>query len=280
MIGNKNHPAARVPRPAKKAQATVHDVVEQYAQLEETDAETAESLRRSFLLAIKEDPALLREELFSDFLAQTIEPDDLDKLEWESPGHIMEMSESLYFSRFSNSERAKMLNRHASVLLHKALYQYEKVGDMEKLLRLLRLTPPYLLRQDAELGRLHHRANAYEIRRVRRSRRFLFGYLLLQVALVLVVFPYLFINAENGRLQNEVEELADVELGDDGYQLLTFSEGMYWAIITASSIGYGDVTPTTTIGRVIAGTLGTMGVITVGILAGLVLDWITPRRIL
>jgi len=100
------------------------------------------------------------------------------------------------------------------------------------------------------------------------------------VALVLVVFPYLFINAENGRLQNEVEELANVELGDEGYQLLTFSEGMYWAIITASSIGYGDVTPTTTTGRVIAGTLGTMGVITVGILAGLVLDWITPRRIL
>ena len=91
---------------------------------------------------------------------------------------------------------------------------------------------------------------------------------------------YLFINAENGRLQREVEQLADVELGDDGYQLLTFSEGVYWAVITASSIGYGDVTPTTTTGRIIAGTLGTMGVITVGILAGLVLDWMTPRRIL
>lgn len=33
-----------------------------------------------------------------------------------------------------------------------------------------------------------------------------------------------------------------------------------------------------TTSRIIA--LGTMGVITVGILAGLVLDWITPRRIL
>jgi hypothetical protein len=65
-----------------------------------------------------------------------------------------------------------------------------------------------------------------------------------------------------------------------GTSCLTFSEGMYWAVITASSIGYGDVTPTTTTGRMIAGTLGTMGVITVGILAGLVLDWITPRRIL
>jgi hypothetical protein len=276
--------AAVAPDPAKNGHETVHQLVEQYAQLEETAVETAESMRqtmrRAFLLAIKEEPALLREEAISDFLAQTIEPEDLDKLEWESPTHIMEMSESLYYSRFSDSEQAKMLNRHASVLLHKALYEYEKEGNMEKLLHLLRLTPPYLLRQDAELGRLHHRANAYEIRRVRRSRRFLFAYLLLQVIMVLFVFPYLFINAENGRLQREVEQLADVKLGDDGYQLLTFSEGMYWAVITASSIGYGDVTPTTTTGRIIAGTLGTMGVITVGILAGLVLDWITPRRIL
>lgn len=55
--------------------------------------------------------------------------------------------------------------------------------------RLLRLAPSYLLRQDAELGRLHYRANAYEIRRVRRSRRILYGYLIVQVILVLFVFP-------------------------------------------------------------------------------------------
>jgi hypothetical protein len=101
----------------------------------------------------------------------------------------------------------------------------------------------------------------------------------LQVILVLFVFPYLFINAENGQLQRQVEQLADVELGDEGYQMIPYSEGVYWSVITAGSIGYGDVTPKTTTGRIIAGMLGTMGVVTVGILAGLVLDWITPRRI-
>ena len=207
-------------------------------------------------------------------------PEDLAKLEWESPTHMMDFSESLYHSRFSDSETAKMLNQHASKLLHKALYQYEKEGEMEKLFRLLRLAPTYLLRDDPELGRLLYRANAYEIRRIRRSRRFLFVYLIVQVVFVLFIFPYLFINAENGRLQRQVEQLADVELGDEGYRLITYSEGVYWSVITASSIGYGDVTPRTTTGRMIAGTLGTMGVITVGILAGLVLDWITPRRIL
>ncbi len=280
MIGNKNNAATAESGLAKNSREAVHQLVEQYAHLDETNVATAESMRGAFLMAIKDEPALLREELISDFLAQTIEPEDLARLEWESPLHMMEVGESLYHSRFKDSEIARLLNRHASVLLHKALYHYEKEGEMEKMFRLLRLAPSYLLRQDAELGRLHYRANSYEIRRVRRSRRFLFGYLLIQVILVLVLFPYLFINAENGRLQHEVEQLADVELGDDGYQLISFSEGVYWAVITASSIGYGDVTPTTTIGRMIAGTLGTMGVITVGILAGLVLDWITPRRIL
>lgn len=259
---------------------TVHEIMERYSADEAMDAETAESMRRAFLLAIKAEPALLREQPISEFLAQSIEPEDLAKLEWESPTSMMHFSESLYHARFSTQEMAELLNQHASALLHEALHQYEKEGEMEKMFRLLRLAPSYLLRQDVELGRLHYRANAYEIRRVRRNRHFLHIYLVIQVALVLIVFPFLFINAENGRLQRQVEQLADVELGDDGYQLLAFSEGVYWSIITASSIGYGDITPTTTTGRIIAATLGTMGVITVGILAGLVLDWITPRRIL
>ena len=114
---------------------------------------------------------------------------------------MMVFSESLYHSQFNDKEMAQQLNQHASVLLHRALHQYEKEGEMEKLFRLLRLSPSYLLRQDAELSRLHYRANAYEIRRVRCSRRLLYGYLLLQIVLVLFVFPFLFINAENGRLQ-------------------------------------------------------------------------------
>jgi hypothetical protein len=115
--------------------------------------------------------------------------------------------------------------------------------------------------------------------RVQRNRRVLYAYLIVQAFLVLLVFPLLFINAENGAIQREVEELTEVELGDEGYRLLSYPQGVYWAIITATSIGYGDVTPTTTTGRIIAVVLGTMGVVTVGIFAGLVLDWVTPRRI-
>jgi hypothetical protein len=44
-------------------------------------------------------------------------------------------------------------------------------------------------------------------------------------------------------------------------------------------VGYGDVTPRSNEGRIIAAVLGTMGVLTIGVLAGLILNWITPRQL-
>jgi hypothetical protein len=140
----------------------------------ETD-EIAQDIRHTFLSLLKEEPKLLNQEIFANFLADKVEPDDFLELEWEA--------------------------------------------------------------------------------------------------------VILFINAENRRLQRLVEDLTDVELGDEGYQPLTYSEAIYWSIITASSTGYGDITPRTTTGRIIAAILGTIGVVTVGIFAGLVLDWLSPRRI-
>ena len=257
----------------------LNQIIELYEHLDDKKSETAVALRRSFLKGLKTNPVRLNQREIASFLVQQIDPEEIAELEWESPSHMMRFSESLYHSPIEDEQFATQLDHHASILLRHALYQYEQKGEMEKMFRLMRLAPSYLLRQNEELSRLQYRANTYEIKRVRRSRRFLYGYLILQILLVLFVFPFLFINAENGKLQRQVEALADVNIGDDGYQLLDYSEGLYWSVITASSIGYGDITPTTTTGRIIAAFLGTMGVITVGILAGLVLDWISPRRI-
>ncbi|MCA9916638.1 MAG: potassium channel family protein [Anaerolineales bacterium] len=257
----------------------LQEIIDLYDQLDDKNSESAQTLRQDFLTLIKSHPARLNQREIASFLVQQIDPEEIAQLEWDSPNHMLQFSESLYQSRIEDEQFATQLNHHASSLLRHALYHYEQKGEMEKMFRLMRLAPSYLLRQNEELSRLQYRANTYEIKRVRRSRRFLYGYLFLQILLVLFVFPFLFINAENGKLQRQVEELADVNIGDDGYQLLSYSEGLYWSVITASSIGYGDITPTTTTGRIIAAVLGTMGVVTVGILAGLVLDWISPRRI-
>jgi hypothetical protein len=257
----------------------IQDIIERYEMLAEKESETAVDLRQQFLHALREEPDLLQDMEVSDFLATAVEPDDFADQTWESPQHMMDFGESLYRFRYTNKDMAGKFTKHARFLLRRALYTYEQAGELEKMFQLLRLAPSALIHDDEELSRMLYRANAYELRRVSHRRRFLYGYLALNVILVLFVFPYLFINAENGRLQREVEQLTDVEIGDEGYQLVTYSEGVYWAVITAGSIGYGDITPRTTTGRFIAGTLGTMGVITEGIIAGLALDWITPRRI-
>ena len=252
------------------------NLVELYHQLDEE--EKVKELRSSFINNLQKEPDLLNDGDIANFLAQEIDSSDLAELEWDSPEQMVQFSEALYQTRFLDEERANNLRAHAITLVSNALYRFEKEGDMEKLINLLSLTPFSFHLNNVELNRIHYRAHMYETRRVRRHRRYLFGYLLTQIFLVLIVFPLLFINAENGRLQNQVEQLTDVEIGDEGYRLIPFTQGVYWSVITAASIGYGDITPRTTTGRIIAAVLGTMGVITVGIIAGLVLEWITPRR--
>ena len=243
--------------------------------------EVAADIREVFLLAIIESPGILAREKFSAFLAEHVEPQDFSRLEWEAPEKVVSISETLYGFQFDDESVSKRVREQALNLLRYSLQQFEKQGELEKMLQLLRLAPVLPDMMDSELMRLRNRVYLYEMRRVQRNRRILYGYLILQVLLIFIIFPLLFINAENRAIQNEIEELTEVDLSSpgEGIQLLDFTDALYWSIITAASIGYGDVTPQTDVGRVIASALGLMGVITIGVIAGLILDWVSPRRI-
>ena len=42
-------------------------------------------------------------------------------------------------------------------------------------------------------------------------------------------------------------------------QIKTFGDGIWWALVTVTTVGYGDITPLTTPGRVVAGGLMFLG---------------------
>ena len=63
-----------------------------------------------------------------------------------------------------------------------------------------------------------------------------------------------------------------VDSGIDG-----FDNALWWAIVTVTTVGYGDVVPTTTIGRVIAGALMLVGVSAIPIATSLVVSVFITR---
>lgn len=268
-------------QPAKLETSVPPDWCELIRQYEAMplDQQRAQALRLDFLRAIVAEPALLEESAVASFLAERIQSADLAALDWESTETILLFCNRLYTFPLADPALRKPIREHVHTLFRHVLQTYENSKAYEQLFNGVQLTPTFAMWDDDELKRLRHLAYRYEIRRVTHNRRWLYAYIALQVILVILVFPFLFINAENGALQAKVEELTDVEIGDEGYQLLTYPDALYWSIITATSIGYGDITPSTVTGRIIAAVLGTIGVITIGIIAGLVLNWITPRRL-
>lgn len=240
----------------------------------------ARQVRQSFLVALMNEPGIWVEADIFHFLANHLQPEDLDGLRWQSPAQVIALCETLYSFHFPSEEQAVQIKVHVDNLLRHALQQFEQEEDFEKMFQLLRLAPTSTsLLEETELYRLHNRAYLYEMRRMQRNRRFLYGYLIVYVILVTVVFPFLFINAENGAIQAQIEATTEMDIPEEQRQFFSYADGLYWSVITASSIGYGDIAPVTLVGRIIAATLGVMGVITVAVIAGLILERITPRRL-
>lgn len=59
---------------------------------------------------------------------------------------------------------------------------------------------------------------------------------------------------------------------------MTFQNALWWAFVTTTTVGYGDISPTTTLGRIIAVFLMLIGIGFIGMLTGTISTYFIGRR--
>lgn len=70
--------------------------------------------------------------------------------------------------------------------------------------------------------------------------------------------------------------IVPVEAGH-GY-FYTVEDGLWWAVTTITSVGYGDLVPVTTLGRIMGAILQLMGVASLGLIIGLISQLVMRRQ--
>jgi voltage-gated potassium channel len=69
----------------------------------------------------------------------------------------------------------------------------------------------------------------------------------------------------------------DAEQGDDGANITTFGDALWWACTTITTVGYGDRFPVTTDGRLVAIGLMLSGIALVGVVTASLASWFVER---
>nr|BFF12177.1 hypothetical protein GCM10025699_34800 [Microbacterium flavescens] len=69
----------------------------------------------------------------------------------------------------------------------------------------------------------------------------------------------------------------DSERGHAGASIETFGDALWWSFVTVTTVGYGDYTPVTAVGRLIAVGLMIGGIALLGIVAATLASWIVER---
>ena len=68
-------------------------------------------------------------------------------------------------------------------------------------------------------------------------------------------------------------QITITERGVEGSNIKSFSDGLWWAVTTVTTVGYGDRFPTTSTGRVLAVCLMLVGISLMGVITASVAAW-------
>jgi len=69
----------------------------------------------------------------------------------------------------------------------------------------------------------------------------------------------------------------DVEQWAPDAKIRTFGDALWWATATITTVGYGDMYPVTTIGRLVAAALMMSGIAVLGVVTASIASWLVQR---
>jgi voltage-gated potassium channel len=69
----------------------------------------------------------------------------------------------------------------------------------------------------------------------------------------------------------------DVEQSAPDAKILTFGDALWWAITTITTVGYGDMYPVTSTGRMVAAALMMSGIAVLGVVTASIASWLVQR---
>jgi voltage-gated potassium channel len=71
--------------------------------------------------------------------------------------------------------------------------------------------------------------------------------------------------------------VTDAERGQPGSSISGFGDGLWWAVVTVTTVGYGDMSPVTLTGRLVAVGLMIGGIALLGTVSGMLASWMVEQ---
>jgi hypothetical protein len=192
--------------------------------------------------------------------------ENLAHIPWESTEEVASAAECFYgfcVDGLSSEES----HRRVRDLVKYAGHHFAQQGRWEEVFQLLNRVQLPTAMMDADLFRLRSTLVLYEQRRVRRVQHSLLLVMAGVVAFILFLSPLIFLASENDAREAH------------GAAPLSFFEGLYWSVVTFTTLGYGEIVPYTIPGRILSMLDSLLGMTLMGVIAGLILSAVTPRRL-